>query len=128
MTFNYVKIDNMFYKGFPIYYKKPINTVMQKATEFNDMYIYYYQSSTEENIKLLGKFKEKGKINTKTPYCDYDYDVYEFDEGPIFCDKKYFIYCLPEIKQESEEKEKEMFQVPELYYEKEEFSVYYKVE
>jgi len=125
MTFNYVKIDNMFYKGFPTYYKKPIYTSMQKATEFNDKYIYYYQSSITEKIKSLGKYKGKGKINTNTPYCDYDYDVYEFDEGPIFCDKKYsdFIYCIEELHTEEEE---EIYPVPGLYHK--EYPVYYKAE
>jgi hypothetical protein len=37
-----------------------------------------------ENIKLLGKFKRKSKININIPYSDYDYEVYEFDEETIF--------------------------------------------
>lgn len=86
----FYKIDNFLHHGFPVYYLlTEKDTKLIKATEFNDKYIYYYQSSynpPEEEYTLLGKFLGKND--------DYDYEVYNFENGlPIYKDKCEFIYC-----------------------------------
>uniref|UniRef100_A0A6C0IEB9 Uncharacterized protein n=1 Tax=viral metagenome TaxID=1070528 RepID=A0A6C0IEB9_9ZZZZ len=92
----FYKIDNLLHHGFPLYYLITEDTKFKKATQFNDKYIYYYKGPNQnEEYKLLGKFLGKGKLNTKTPYNDYDYEVYNFENEPyIFCDKSDFIYCM----------------------------------
>jgi hypothetical protein len=93
---NFYRIDNLLHHGFPVYYLITEDTKIKKATEFNDKYIYYYKSPNQnEEYKLLGKFLGKGKLNTHTPYNDYDYEVYNFENEPyIYCDKSEFIYCM----------------------------------
>ena len=84
----FYKIDNLHHHGLPVYYLlTEKDTKLIKATEFNDKYIYYYQSHyMNEEYTLLGKFI--GKEN------DYDYEVYNFENGlPIYKDKLEFIYC-----------------------------------
>lgn len=84
----FYKIYNLHHHGLPVYYLlTEKDTKLIKATEFNDKYIYYYQSHyMNEEYTLLGKFL--GKEN------DYDYEVYNFENGlPIYKDKLEFIYC-----------------------------------
>jgi len=93
----FYKIDNLLHHGFPVYYLITEETKMKKAIEYNDKYLYYYQPPNQNgNYTLLGKFMGKSKINTQTPYNDYDDEVFTFeiDIGfPIYCDKSAFIYC-----------------------------------
>jgi len=93
---NFYRIDNLLHHGFPVYYLITEDTKIKKANEFNDKYIYYYKSPNQnEEYKLLGKFLGKGKLNTQTPYNDYDYEVYNFENEPyIYCDKSEFIYSM----------------------------------
>jgi hypothetical protein len=67
----FYKIDNFLHHGFQVYYLKTEDTKLIKATEFNDKFIYYYQSfNPNEEYKLLGKFYGKNKINLSENLCD----------------------------------------------------------
>ena len=95
--YTFLKIENIKYNSFEVYYKKPVDIYLRKATVFNDNYNYYYKDNDSdkdnESIKLLGYFKRLIKVNLGCPFSDCDYDVYEFDKDKIFCTKKEFIYC-----------------------------------
>lgn len=109
MNFIFIKINNIKYKGFDIYYKKivenyitDINNItdmnnIEKATIFNNNYIYYYKDNNISNVdfKKLGKFKCMNKMNSRLLYHDFDYDVYEFEEDNVFSNKIEFIYSVP---------------------------------
>ena len=66
------------YKGFDVYHREIIDTIMHEATIFNDKYIYYYKSDFTEKPKLLGKYKGKSIRSSNMRWDDYDYNVYEF--------------------------------------------------
>jgi len=94
-TFIYINIDNILYQGKPIfYYRKPINTQLHKATEFNNYYEYYYKDKDKEDeIRYLGKFTTFGKCRSTFYYDDYDYPIIGFEKENIFENKKDNIYC-----------------------------------
>jgi len=91
-SFTFIKLVNMTYQGYELYYKKQVDVTLRKATIFNNDYNYYYKDG-EEPLKLLGYFKGMGKVNLGCPFTDIDYDVYEFDNDKVFTTKKEFIYC-----------------------------------
>jgi hypothetical protein len=93
MNYVYMKINNLKYKGFDLYYRTEINTTAEQATVFNDKYEYFYKSLYSDTIKELGKFKVMSKRSSNLRYNDYDYDVYEFTNDYISCDEKKNIYC-----------------------------------
>jgi hypothetical protein len=88
-----MKINNLKYKGFDLYYRTEINTTAEQATVFNDKYEYFYKSLYSDTVKELGKFKVMSKRSSNFRYNDYDYDVYEFTNDYISCDEKKNIYC-----------------------------------
>jgi hypothetical protein len=112
----FIKIENLNYKGFELYYKKPVDVNLRKATIFNNDYNYYYHCG-DEPLKLLGYFKGMSKVNLGCPFTDIDYDVYEFDKDKIFCTKKEFIYCseIPYSKYDIDNNN-EFFIVEEMLY------------
>jgi len=120
----FIKIENLKYKGFELYYKKPVDVNLRKATIFNNDYNYYYKSG-DEPIKLLGYFKGICKVNLGCPFSEYDYDVYNFDNDKIFYTKKEFIYCseIPYSKHDNDNNT--FFIIEEMFY-LELYPVYYK--
>ena len=95
----YIKIDNLKYKGFDLYYKKEIDNIMSKALFFNDNYNYFYKESNSALVKPLGYYK--GIINKSTDcrYYDIDYYVYNFSEGEVISNEKSNIYSIEIAKQ-----------------------------
>lgn len=90
----YVNIENMSYKGKEVFYKKPINTELHKAVEYNHHYEYYYkETETDENPRFLGKFQVFRKYRSSSYFDDYDYPIIVFEKDNIFEDKKDKIYC-----------------------------------
>lgn len=139
MNFIFVKIDNIKYKGFDIYYKKLVEnntnnannmtdiTNIEKATIFNNNYIYYYKDTNISNtdFKKLGKFKCMNKMNSRLLYHDFDYDVYEFEEDKVFSNKVQFIYSIPIL-----ESDKNMILINDFIFTEDntlnKFQIYYK--
>jgi hypothetical protein len=120
MDFVYYRIKDIKYKGYNIYYKKPINILVHQAKEFNDKYIYYYKSLwADSKMELLGTFKGYGKRSSTNRNEDYDYDVLEFDNDCVSWATER-IYCTGI----SEKDRKNMIEVEDMLYQ--EFSVYYE--
>jgi len=129
MSFIFWKIDNFFYKGNQLFYKKQMEMDQKekdqkeknlyKATEFNDKYIYYYDNKEKGEMKTLGKFIKKSKQFSSSLYHDYDYDVYDFEKETVFCDKAEFIFCS--VIPESDEN---MILIPDFLFSN--YSIYYK--
>jgi len=96
MNYNstYIKIDNLKYKGFDLYYKKEISNIMSEAIIFNDNYQYFYKEPNSEVVKQLGYYK--GIINKSTGcrYHDIDYYVYIFSEEEVQNYNKMYIYSI----------------------------------
>ena len=93
MTNAYVKIENMYYKGKEVFYKKPINTDLQKAIIYDDTIEYYYKNTEiDEDPKYLGKFKSFKKYQSNLYYDNCDYIIIEFENDNIFENKKENIY------------------------------------
>ena len=118
-SFHFIQIDYMEHNGFEMYYKKPVNTCINKVNIFSDKYIYYLKNANSEEFKSLGKFIGVGKISSGSPYHDYDYDVYNFDKEQVLCSKKHLIYCsgIPDS-------EENMVIIQNITYQG--FEVYYK--
>jgi len=95
----YKLLDSLKYKGFDLYYKKPIDTSMQKAVVFDDKYVYYYKCPHTNIQKSLGKYLGVGKRNTDIRSYDYDFEVYEFELDYIAFTSKSNIYCegIPDL-------------------------------
>lgn len=90
----FVLIDNIKYKGYNLYYKKPIDVSIHTATEFNDKYIYIYKDPyTKITPKTLGKFIRMSKRSSNCYWDDHDYEVYEFTNGYIPVSDKDNICC-----------------------------------
>lgn len=90
----YVKIDKMSYRGKEIFYKKPINTELHRATEMTKNYEYFYKEiETDENPKHLGKFVEKRMYRSSCHFDEYDHPILAFETENIFDNKTKFIYC-----------------------------------
>jgi hypothetical protein len=87
--------DNIKYKGYSLYYKKPIDESIYKASEFNGKYKYFYKDLNNKTttLKPLGKFKIMSKRSSNCRWNDYDYDVYEFTNDYIDVSDKDNIYC-----------------------------------
>ena len=120
MDFVYYRIKDIKYKGYNIYYKKPIDVNIQPAREFNDKYIYYYKSLwSDAKMELLGSFKGYGKRSSTNRNEDYDYDVLEFENDCVSWATER-IYCTGI----SESDRKNMIEVEDMLYQ--EFSVYYE--
>ena len=117
----YIKINNIKYKGYEVYYKKNIDNSMIKAITFNDNYKYFYKIPNSEIIKSLGKYKGTKVINSECRYYDIDYYLYVFDNDNILRDNKDNIYCieLPIVYDN-------MVLIEDLTYEK--YSLYYRYE
>jgi hypothetical protein len=81
---NFYKIDNLLHHGFQTYYLK-IEDV-EKATVFNDKFLYYYKSEQVKEGKLLGRFIGKDMYDNSYVF-EYGlhYNVFKGD----------FIYCMP---------------------------------
>lgn len=114
----FIKIDNFFYKGNILFYKKPVDNDLHKAKDFNDKYMYYFDKKQNGQLKTLGKFIRKSKRLSNGFYNDYDYDVYEFEKETINCDESEYIFCCA-----IHESDENMILVPELSYF--DYSVYY---
>jgi hypothetical protein len=98
MEITYIKIDNIKYKGFELYYKKELDNIMTKATIFNSNYKYFYISPDSIVVKPLGYFKHIGKKSSNCRYNDFDYDIYQFDEDFVLCSKKdYILNCISDL-------------------------------
>ena len=123
MSFVYIKIDNIKYNGYNLYYKKPIDETMTLASEFNDKYTYFYNDPNNNNntLKPLGKFKCMSKKSSNSYWDDYDYEVYEFTEGYkyISISDKDNIYCqgIPENYEHMIEVKEMLYLVYPVYYE-----------
>ena len=48
-AFIYLKTDTIRYQGKEVYYRKPINTELHQATEYNHHYEYYYKQNHKNN-------------------------------------------------------------------------------
>jgi hypothetical protein len=83
----------MYYKGKEVFYKKPINTDLQKAIIYDDTIEYYYKNTEiDEDPKYLGKFKSFKKYQSNLYYDNCDYIIIEFENDNIFENKKENIY------------------------------------
>ena len=93
----YVNVDSMSYKGEKVFYKKPINIELHKATEYTSNYEYYYKEN-DETLKYLGKFIEFGMYRSDSYYDDTNYPIIVFQNENIFENKKEKIFCkgIPE--------------------------------
>ena len=119
MEITYIKIDNIKYKEFELYYKKEIDNIMTKATIFDSNYKYFYKSHDSIVVKPLGYFKHIGKKSSESRYYDFDYDIYQFDEDFVLCSKKDCIFCIEQpIYYEN------MVLIEDMFYL--EYPVYYK--
>jgi hypothetical protein len=119
MSYNCIKIDDIKYKGFNVYYKKKINMDIRLARKFDSDYIYYQKIpdnnvSSNFKMKLLGKFISRSKKNLGTYSYDADYDVYQFENDYVFCDQHDTIYCT-DITNEDLTAEN-MILIEDLYY------------
>jgi len=114
----YIKIDNLKYKGFDLYYKKQISNIMSEAIFFNDNYQYFYKDPNSKVVKPLGYYK--GIINKSTDcrYYDIDYYVYDFSEGEVISNEKSNIYSIEIAKQYDN-----MILIEDMLYEN--YDVYY---
>ena len=92
MEITYIKIDNIIYKEFELFYKKEINNIMTKATIFNDNYKYFYKVS--DLVKPLGKFKNMSKKSSESRYYDFDIDIYQFENDYVYFNNKDNIYSI----------------------------------
>lgn len=91
-AFIYLKTDNIRYKGKEVYYRKPINTELHKATEYNENYEYYYKG-VNEKLVVLGKFVTLRKYRSDSYFDDCDYPIIVFDTDFVYETKKENIYC-----------------------------------
>jgi len=117
MSYNCIKIDDIKYKGFNVYYKQKINTDIRLARKFDGDCIYYQKISDvscNSKMKLLGKFITRSRKNLGTYSLDADYDVYQFENDYVFCDQSDKIYCT-DIKNEVLTVEN-MIVIKDLYY------------
>jgi hypothetical protein len=90
----YIKIDFITYKRKEVFYKKPINTELHKATEYTNNYEYYVkETESDENPKYLGKFIEFSMYRGSSYYDDCNYPIIVFEKGNVFENKKENIYC-----------------------------------
>jgi hypothetical protein len=119
MEITYIKIDNITYKGFELYYKKEIDNIMTKATIFDSNYKYFYKSPDSIVIKNLGYFKYIGKKSSESRYYDFDYDIYQFDEDFVLCSNKDCIFSI-----EQQIYYENMVLIEDMFYLK--YNVYYK--
>jgi len=92
MDMIYIQIDNMSYQRKKVFYKKPINTQLHKATEYTNNYEYYLKQ-TDENYKYLGKFIEFTMYHSSSYYDDNNYPIIAFEKENVFENKKENIYC-----------------------------------
>ena len=93
MSFIYKQVENITYKGYPVYYRELANVTIHPAHKFNSQYVYYYINPDDQNMKKLGSFQRIERRNSGLPYHDYDYDVYIFDNETIYTDKIKNLYC-----------------------------------
>jgi hypothetical protein len=94
VSITYIKMNDIKYKGYQVYYKKSIDNIMTKATEFNEHFKYFYKQSDSIVIKSMGKYKGYKIVSSECRYYDGNYHIYEFEEGNISTDKKECIYCI----------------------------------
>ena len=92
-AFIYLKVNNFSYKGKEVYYRKPINTELHKATEYNEYNQYYYKTSETNKIVLLGNFIEIRKHSSNCYFDDCDYPIIVFEKDFVYETKKENIYC-----------------------------------
>jgi|LauGreSBDMM110SN_4_FD.fasta_scaffold16385_2 hypothetical protein len=119
MSFTYITVDNITYKGYPLYYKSPIDITIHKASIFNDKYIYYYKLPNSQDMKLIGRFKSIERRSCPLLYYDCDYTVHIFEEEIIDSSKIESIYCRG-IAETSEN----MILLDDTFYQN--FPLYYK--
>jgi len=117
MTFAYYKIDNITKNGSELYYKKPVDIVIHKASVMDSKHFYYYKSPYVKEYRPLGQFNRLNKRSSNCLYNDYDYDVYEFTEDYISCEEKENIYCIgiPEKGENMVKMEGMFYQEYEIY-------------
>ena len=116
----YIKINNIKYKGYDVYYKKHIDNIMTKATVFNDNYNYFFKNDKSSIVKPLGKYKRTKNSSSDCRYYDIDYYIYEFENDEILSNNKDNIYSIElSILYDN------MVLIDDLIYE--EYSVYYRI-
>jgi hypothetical protein len=91
-SFIYLKTNHFNYKGKEVFYKKPINTELHKATEYNEYYEYYYKTSETNKLVLLGNFTEIRKHSNNSYFDDSDYPILVFEKDFVYETKKAFNY------------------------------------
>jgi len=93
-AFIYLKTDTIRYQGKEVYYRKPINTELHQATEYNDHYVYYYKQTVNNGpLVFLGKFVELRKYRSDSYFDDHDYPIIVFEKDFVYETKKENIYC-----------------------------------
>ena len=93
-AFIYLKTDTIRYQGKVVYYRKPINTELHQATEYNDHYVYYYKQTVDNGqLVFLGNFVELRKYRSDSYFDDRDYPIIVFDKDFVYETKKDNIYC-----------------------------------
>ena len=119
-AFIYIKIDTIRYQGKEVYCRKPINTELHQATEYNDHYVYYYKQTVNNGpLVFLGNFVELRKYRSDSYFDDHDYPIIVFDKDFVYETKKENIYCkgIPDS-------DKNMILIENMDYEG--FPVYYQ--
>jgi hypothetical protein len=93
-AFIYLKTDTIRYQEKEVYYRKPINTELHQATEYNDHYEYYYKQTVGNGqLVPLGKYVGLRKYRSDTYFDDHDYPIIVFDKDFVYETKKQNIYC-----------------------------------
>jgi hypothetical protein len=117
MSFAYYKIDNITQNGFELFYKKPIDIAIHKATLMDSKHFYYFKSPYVTEYRPLGQFNTLNKRSSNCRYNDYDYDVYEFTDDYISCSEKDNIYCIgiPESGEKMVEIKGMLYQEYQIY-------------
>jgi hypothetical protein len=116
----YIKMDKMYFQGYEMYYRKPINTELHPAMEILKNYEYYYKENEEQELKFLGKFIECRMYRSSSYFDEYDYPIIVFEKDNVFENKKKFIYCkgIPDIDENKILIEDMLFEGLPIYYQK----------
>jgi len=116
----FIKIDKMYFQGYEIYYRKPINTELHAAMEISKNYEYYYKENEEEQPKYLGKFIECRMYRSSSYFDEYDYPIIVFEKDNVFENKKKFLYCkgIPDTDENKILMEDMVYEGLPIYYQK----------
>lgn len=128
MSFIFLPLIDIKYKGLETFYRKEVVTELHKIGNFKsedfhlykDKHVYYYSDALFQNKKHLGKFKGNTKINPGNLGYDYDYDAYEFENMTLLAYNINEIYCevIPDTDTNMVHIQDITFHEKEIYYKK----------